>query len=199
MTKKSTRGSSPEKENVHDQAETSEKAGKTEPVNGREAEEKETAAEPGEEASAQPSLELQLSEWKDKYLRLSADFDNYRKRTLREKMDLAKTAGEGILLEIIHVMDDFDRAMQQIRDARDIEAVKTGIGLIYQKMNDFIRQHGVKEIESFHKEFNTDFHEAVTKLPVHEKKLKGKVVDVVQKGYTLHDKVIRYSRVVVGE
>ena len=139
------------------------------------------------------------NDFKDKYLRLSADFDNYRKRTLKEKMDLVKTASEETLVSILPVMDDFDRAMESIENAKDLEAVKQGIELIYNKFNDFLKTKGVQEIESMHEAFDTEFHEAVTKIPAENKKHKGKVVDVIQKGYRLHDKVIRYAKVVVGE
>lgn len=144
-------------------------------------------------------LEAALKEEKDKYLRLSADFDNYRKRTLKEKMDLAKLAGEEIFLKILPVLDDLDRALKSVQDASDLEAVKKGIQLIYSKFTDYLSQQGVKEIESLYQDFNTDLHEAVSQIPPPEKKLKGKVVDVVEKGYYLNDKVIRYSKVIIGE
>ncbi|HDJ34041.1 MAG TPA: nucleotide exchange factor GrpE [Bacteroidetes bacterium] len=156
-------------------------------------------AEKDKDKKKKPSVEENLADLQDKYLRLSAEFDNYRKRTLREKMELTKTAGEDILVQFLQVMDDFDRARELIRDARDVEAIKTGIELIYQKLKDFLRIRGVKEIEAIHQDFNTDYHEAVTKIPAPDEKLKGKVVDVVQKGYIMNDKVIRYSKVVVGE
>jgi molecular chaperone GrpE len=144
-------------------------------------------------------LETTLKEEKDKYLRLSADFDNYRKRTLKEKMDLAKLAGEEIFLKILPVLDDLDRALKSVQDASDLDAVKKGIQLIYSKFTDYLSQQGVKEIEALHQDFNTDLHEAVSQIPPPDKKLKGKVVDVVEKGYYLNDKVIRYSKVIIGE
>lgn len=139
------------------------------------------------------------NDFKDKYLRLSADFDNYRKRTLKEKMDLVKTAGEDTLIDILPVMDDFDRAMESINNAKDLDAVKTGMKLIHNKFSEFLKSKGVAEIDSLHNSFDTEFHEAVTKIPAENKKLKGKVVDVIQKGYMLHEKVLRYAKVVVGE
>jgi molecular chaperone GrpE len=139
------------------------------------------------------------NDFKDKYLRLSADFDNYRKRTLKEKMDLVKTAGENTLVDILPVMDDFDRAMESINNAKDLDAVKTGMKLIHNKFSEFLKSKGVAEIDSLHNSFDTEFHEAVTKIPAENKKLKGKVVDVIQKGYMLHEKVLRYAKVVVGE
>jgi molecular chaperone GrpE len=145
------------------------------------------------------SLEEKLAEVQDKYIRLSAEFDNYRKRTLREKMELSKYAGEELLMKIIPLMDDFDRALKHTDIATDCTAMKNGIDLIYVKFTEFLRQNGIKEIESLNSNFNVDLHEAVAKIPVSEDELKGKVVDVVQKGYYLQDKVLRFSKVVVGE
>jgi molecular chaperone GrpE len=144
-------------------------------------------------------LEAALTEEKNKYLRLSADFDNYRKRTLKEKMDLTKLAGEGIFQRILPVLDDLERALKSVQESSDLDAVKEGIQLIYGKFADYLGQQGVKEIEAMHQEFNTDLHEAVSKFPAPEKKLKGKVVDVIEKGYYLNEKVIRYSKVIIGE
>lgn len=140
-----------------------------------------------------------LAEINDKYVRLSAEFDNYRRRTLKEKMELTKTAGESLLLALLPVVDDFDRALAHIDEAKDIDALKEGIKLIYDKFNDYISQQGMKEIEAKEKEFDTDVHEAVTKIPAPTEEMKGKVIDCIEKGYTLHDKVIRFSKVVVGE
>lgn len=144
-------------------------------------------------------LESVLEEEKNKYLRLSAEFDNYRKRTLKEKMELTKQAGEEIFLKILPVLDDLERALVSVQESSDLEAVKEGIRLIYGKFSEYLLQQGIKEIDSLHKEFDTDLHEAVSKIPAPEKDLMGKVVDVVEKGYFLNDKVIRYSKVVIGE
>ncbi|MCK9208313.1 MAG: nucleotide exchange factor GrpE [Salinivirgaceae bacterium] len=140
-----------------------------------------------------------MSEINDKYLRLSAEFDNYRKRTLKEKLDLMKTAGGESMKDMLPVVDDFERAMLSIENATDIVAVKDGINLIYIKFKEFMKNKGMVEIEALHQEFNTDLHEALTKIPAPDENLKGKVVDVVQKGYKIEDKVIRYAKVVVGE
>ncbi|HUX97471.1 MAG TPA: nucleotide exchange factor GrpE [Bacteroidales bacterium] len=140
-----------------------------------------------------------LAEMQDKYIRLSAEFDNYRKRTLREKMDISKYAEENLLIKIIPLMDDFERALKHMEDASDCVAMKSGIDLIYGKFNEFLRQNGVKEIEALNSNFNVDIHEAVAKVPVPEEDQKGKVVDVILKGYYLQDKVLRFSKVVVGE
>ncbi|MEE4198970.1 MAG: nucleotide exchange factor GrpE [Bacteroidales bacterium] len=140
-----------------------------------------------------------LEEINDKYLRLAAEYDNYRRRTLKEKMELTKSAGEDILVNILPVMDDFERGLATIDKAKEVDAIKEGIHLIYNKFKEFLKQRGVKEIEASEKEFDTDLHEAVTKIPAPKDELKGKVVDVIEKGYLLNDKVIRYAKVVVGE
>jgi molecular chaperone GrpE len=151
------------------------------------------------EDSREESPLVKLAEMQDKYLRLSAEFDNYRRRTLKEKMDLTKTAGESLLVNLLPVMDDFERAMKVMENASDCKAMKDGIDLIYSKFREFLKQNGVKEIESDNCDFDTDLHDAVTKIPAPDKKLKGKVVDTIQKGYYLHEKVMRHSKVVIGE
>ncbi len=151
-----------------------------------------------DDSAKMKELQTALQEQKEKYLRLSADFDNFRKRTLREKIEMSKLAGEDIYTKILPVVDDLDRAMKSIDQAKDVNAVKEGMMLIYNKFKDYLKQQGVKEIEAMHKVFDTDFHEAVTQIPAESKKLKGKVVDVIEKGYLLNDKVIRYSKVVIG-
>lgn len=140
-----------------------------------------------------------LIELNDKYLRLSAEFDNYRKRTLKEKMELTRTGGEKVLANLLPVVDNLERALQSVRQAADIEAIKLGIELIHQNFVEFLKQNGVQEIECLNQEFDSDIHDAITKIPAPEPELKGKVVDVIQKGYYLHDRVIRYARVVVGD
>jgi len=145
------------------------------------------------------AVEEKLADMQDKYIRLSAEFDNYRKRTLREKMELSKYASEDMLLKIIPLMDDFERALQHMDTSTDSGAMKNGIDLIYLKFSEFLKQNGIKEIEALNCDFNVDLHEAVSKVSVAENDLKGKVVDVVLKGYYLQDKVLRFSKVVVGE
>jgi molecular chaperone GrpE len=159
----------------------------------------ETEAEEKEEPKKELTAEEKLAELQDRYLRLSAEYDNFRKRTLKEKIDLQKIANENLLQAILPVADDFDRAMQSVDEAKDIKAVKEGMKLISGKFAAFLNQQGVKEIEAVNKEFDTDLHEAITKIPAPSKKLKGKVVDVVQKGYFLNDKVLRFSKVIIGE
>jgi molecular chaperone GrpE len=143
--------------------------------------------------------EEKLAEMQDKYIRLSAEFDNYRKRTLREKMDLSKYAGEKFFLGILPIMDDFERALKHLDTTSDCAALKDGIEIIYGKFSDFLKQNGIKEIESLDSSFNVDLHDAVAKVPVEENEKKGKVVDVLLKGYYLQDKVLRHSKVAVGE
>jgi molecular chaperone GrpE len=155
--------------------------------------------EPAEEKNKEQELEEKLAELQDKYLRLSAEYDNYRKRTLREKVDLQEVIREDIFINILSVVDDLERAMLSVKDAKDIEAVKSGMELIYAKFSKYLSGQGVKEIDAIGKELDTDQHEAITKIPVDSKKKKGKVVDVVEKGYMLRDRVIRFAKVVIGE
>ncbi|MBE9468150.1 MAG: nucleotide exchange factor GrpE [Bacteroidetes bacterium] len=135
----------------------------------------------------------------DKYIRLAAEFDNYRKRTLKERIDIIKSAGEDIIINILPVVDDFERALGSMENSEDVAAVKEGVNIIYNKLVDYLKSCGVKEIDAINKDFDTDLHEAVTKIPAPEKKLKGKVVDVINKGYYLNDKIIRFPKVVIGE
>jgi molecular chaperone GrpE len=145
------------------------------------------------------SSDEKLAEMVDKYIRLSAEFDNYRKRTLREKIELTKSAGEGILKNLLPVMDDLERALKQMEFTKDVDATRSGIELIYNKFLLFLKQNGIIEIEAVNKDFNVDLHEAITKIPAPNESKKGKVIEVVEKGYFLNDKVMRYSKVVVGE
>ena len=144
------------------------------------------------------AVNAEAEEWKDKYLRLSAEFDNYRKRTLREKMELIESGGEDVIKSMLTVLDDFDRALAAMQSAGDVAAVREGVELISQKMRDALKAKGVSEIDAIGEALDTDLHEAVAKFPAGEEK-KGKIIDVAQKGYKLKDKVIRYAKVVVGE
>lgn len=140
-----------------------------------------------------------LAEISDKHLRLQAEFDNFRKRTMKEKADLIKSGGESVLINILPVVDDFERALASLKDLPDDDAGKIGTQLIYNKFSEFLKQNNVKEIEAINLDFNVDLHEAITKIPAPDETLKGKVVDVLQKGYLLNDKVIRFAKVVIGE
>jgi len=144
-------------------------------------------------------LETKLDEFTDRHLRLQAEFDNFRRRTVKEKAELIKSGGETVLTGILPIIDDFERAIDSMKEVADDDAGKQGTLLIYSKFKDFLKQNNVKEIDALHHEFDVDHHEALTKIPAPEKKLKGKVVDVIQKGYMLNDKVIRFAKVVVGE
>lgn len=144
-------------------------------------------------------LEEQLKNLNDKHLRLNAEFDNYRKRTLKEKMELTKTAGEHILTNILPVIDNFERAMSAMKDTDDLKATQQGVELIYNNFKEFLNKNGVKEIEVINQPFDTDLSEAITKIPATSEEQKGMVIDCTEKGYTLNDKVIRYAKVVVGE
>ena len=138
-------------------------------------------------------------EQKDKYLRLSAEFDNYRKRTLKEKAELILNGGEKSLGSILPVVDDFERAIKTMETATDVNAVKEGVELIYNKFMAVLAQNGVKVIETKDQPLDTDFHEAIAVIPAPSEAQKGKILDCVQTGYTLNDKVLRHAKVVVGE
>ncbi len=155
----------------------------------------------GQEEKAAPLKEMEekVAAVNEKYLRLSAEFDNYRKRTVKEKAELIKSAGEDLLSRILPVVDNFERALASIEKSDDVAALRQGVELIYNSFRDFLAQNGVKEIECMHADFNTDEQEAVTKIPAPSDELKGKVVDCIQKGYTLNGKVMRFAKVVVGE
>ena len=144
-------------------------------------------------------LKAQVEEQKDRYLRLSAEFDNYRKRTLKERADMLKTANGDTLSGMLPVLDDLERAMQSMEKATDVAAVREGVILIYNKLQELLKNKGIVEIDAMNQVFDTDLHEAITKIPAPTEDLKGKVVDVIQKGYKIDTKVIRYAKVVVGE
>ena len=160
--------------------------------------EKKKSGKKAEKKSKTEKLQEQYKELNDKYLRLSAEFDNYRKRCLKEKTDLIKSAGEDILVNILPVMDNFERAMKSMEENQDIDAVKEGINLIYGSFKDFLSQKGIKEIEAIGKELDTDKHEAISQIPAPKEEMKGKIIDTIEKGYELNGKIIRFAKVVVG-
>ena len=141
----------------------------------------------------------EIEEQKDKYLRLSAEFDNYRKRTMKEKAELILNGGEKSLSSILPVVDDFERAIKTMETATDVNAVKEGVELIYNKLMAVLAQNGVKVIETKDQPLDTDYHEAIAVIPAPSEAQKGKILDCVQTGYTLNDKVLRHAKVVVGE
>jgi len=147
---------------------------------------------------SEEEYQLKVNELNDKYLRLYSEFDNFRKRTFKEKIDLSRTASEDLIKELLPVLDDFDRAIASMSSTDNIEAIKEGEQLIHAKMKAIFASKGLQEIKSIGEDFNTDFHEAITSIPAPTEELKNKVVDEVQKGYTLHDKVIRFSKVITG-
>ena len=150
-------------------------------------------------AGSSISMEEKLAEANDKYMRLAAEFDNYRKRTLKERMDMMKYGGEDVISGLLPILDDLDRNAQAMETTEEIAIVREGISLIHNKLIQFLKQKGVAEIEAMGLALDTDNHDAVTTIPAPEKKLKGKIVDVIQKGYKLNDKIIRHAKVVVGE
>jgi molecular chaperone GrpE len=153
-----------------------------------------------EELSKQlEDLQQKYDELNNSYLRLHAEFDNFRKRTLKEKADLLKHGGERVLLDIISLIDDFERALAIFHEAEDKDAMLEGMDLIYGKFTNFLEQHGIKEIEAVGLPFDADRFEAVTTIPVQDESQKGMVVDCITKGYALNEKIIRFPKVIVGE
>jgi len=144
-------------------------------------------------------LKADLADQKDKYLRLMAEFENFRRRTAKERLDLIQTAGKDVIVSMLEVMDDCDRAEKQLNSADDISVQKEGIQLVFNKVRSTLQSKGVTPMESLHKDFNVELHEAITEIPVTDNKQKGKVVDEITKGYFLNDKIIRFAKVVVGK
>lgn len=159
----------------------------------------EVKEEPKEEKSDLEKAQEELAESKDKYLRMYSEFENFRRRTAKEKLDLVGTANEGLIVSLLSVLDDFERADKSMTDDADVKSVKEGVDLIYNKFKSILEQKGMKQIEvDKGSEFDVEFHEAITQIPAPEDDLKGKVVDVIEKGYQLNDKVIRFAKVVTG-
>ncbi|MEE1258865.1 MAG: nucleotide exchange factor GrpE [Paludibacteraceae bacterium] len=187
-----------EEQTVEATAETAEAAA-SETAETTDSEAEETAtAEPVDERDAKiAELEAQVAAQKDQYLRLYAEFDNYKKRTLKEKAELIQTAGKNVLEQMLPLIDDVERAMVSVQKADSVDGVKEGIDLIYSKFVKFLDSNNVKEIETVGLPFNTDFHEAVAQVPMGEDK-KGVVIDCTQKGYIMGEKVVRFAKVVIG-
>jgi molecular chaperone GrpE len=144
-------------------------------------------------------LEAELQEQKDKYLRLMAEFDNYRRRTSKERLELIQTAGKDVIVSMLDLLDDCDRAEKQLQSSDDIAVQKEGIQLVFNKLRSTMQSKGVKVMESIHEDFDVEKHEAITEIPAPTEDLKGKVIDDVIKGYYLNDKIIRFAKVVVGK
>ncbi|SDM67368.1 nucleotide exchange factor GrpE [Pedobacter antarcticus] len=156
------------------------------------------SAEPVVEISAEEQLKLDNAALNDKYLRLFAEFDNYKRRTQKERVELLQTAGKDVILTLLPILDDFDRANKAAENATDIASIREGVQLVHTKLKNTLAQKGLKEMESLNTVFNTDLHEGITNVPAPTEELKGKVIDELEKGYTLNDKVIRFAKVVVG-
>lgn len=144
-------------------------------------------------------LRSELDEQKDKYVRLFAEFDNYKRRSSKERIELIQTAGKEVIVSLLEVVDDCDRAEKQLQESNDLGQVKEGIQLVFNKFRKTLQAQGLKPMDSLHADFDVEKHEALTEIPVEDKKLRGKVVDVIQKGYYLNDKLIRFAKVVVGK
>ena len=144
-------------------------------------------------------LQQDLEEQKDKYLRLVAEFDNYKRRTSKERIEVIQTAGKEVITDLLDVLDDCDRAEKQLQTSDDITQIKEGIQLIFNKFRSKLQSKGLKAMESLNKDFDVEKHEAITEIPAPTKDLKGKVLDEVQKGYYLNDKIIRFAKVIVGK
>jgi molecular chaperone GrpE len=150
------------------------------------------------EESEMEKLQAELEEQKDKYLRLFAEFDNFRKRNAKERLELIHTAGKDVIISLLDVLDDCDRAEKQLQNSDNLEQLKEGVQLVFQKLRGALQSKGVKEMESTGKPFDVEQHEAVTEIPAPSEEMKGKVMDVIQKGYLMNDKIIRFAKVVVG-
>jgi molecular chaperone GrpE len=144
-------------------------------------------------------LKLDVEEQKQKFIRLYAEFDNFKRRNAKERVELIQTAGRDVIQSMLEVMDDCDRAEKQLQTSEDLQQIKQGIQLVFTKFRNTLQSKGVKEMKSIGDEFNPDVHEAITEIPVNDPTMVGKVVDEVEKGYTLNEKIIRYSKVVVGK
>ncbi len=165
----------------------------------KEESEKEINVDTSKETSNETTIKEINLDFKDKYIRLYSEFENYRKRTAREKIDIITNASENVLKEIIPVLDDFERAITNNEKVEDLSIIKEGFELIHNKMYKTLTNQGLKPMDSIGKSFDPDIHEAITKIPAPKNKMKGKVIDVIEKGYTLNEKVIRFAKVVIGE
>jgi molecular chaperone GrpE len=155
--------------------------------------------EPVENESELEKLKTELHEQKDKYVRLYAEFDNFRRRTAKEKIELIQTAGKDVITALLDVLDDCDRAEKQMQQSNDIDQLNEGTQLIFNKLRSILQARGLKPMDSVQTDFDVEKHDAITEIPAPTGKLKGKVIDEVQKGYYLNDKIIRHAKVVVGK
>jgi molecular chaperone GrpE len=148
--------------------------------------------------SIEDKLKAEATEWNNKYLRLYAEFDNFKRRTSKERLELLQIAGKDVISDLLTVLDDFERAQKSIETATDILSVKEGVTLVQHKLKSILTQKGLKEMESIGKEFDADLHEGITSIPAPSSDLKGKILDELEKGYLLNDKVIRFAKVIIG-
>lgn len=155
--------------------------------------------EPIEDENEIEKLQKEITDWKDKYLRQVAEFDNFRKRNAKERLELIQTAGKEIITELLDVLDDSERAQKQLETSTDTKEIKQGVSLVFNKLRNTLQSKGLKAMETLKTEFNPDLHEAITEIPAPSENLKGKVIDEITKGYYLNDKIIRHAKVVVGK
>lgn len=168
-------------------------------VTGQSSPEQDNVGEVSDQLSEIEKLETEVAEQKDKYIRLMAEFDNYKRRTSKERIDLIQTAGKDIIVSLLDVLDDCDRAEKQMQDENNPDLIKEGAFLVFNKFRSIMQSKGVKSLESMDKDFDVEQHEAIAEIPASNPKHSGKVVDEVQKGYLLNDKLIRHAKVVVGK
>ena len=152
-----------------------------------------------ETGDAAEKIQAELADMKDKYLRLMAEFDNFKRRNAREKEELRQTAGKDVIQDLLSVLDDMDRATRQMEKSNDAENIKEGVILVFNKLRLSLQQKGLKKMESLHQDFDADLHEAITEIPAGDEKMQGKVMDEIEPGYYLNDKIIRHAKVVVGK
>ena len=155
--------------------------------------------EPVEAENETDRLQKELADWKDKYVRQIAEFDNFRKRNAKERLELIQTAGKEVIKDLLDVLDDCDRAQKQLETSEDLKVIKEGVSLVFNKLRNVLTSKGLKPMETIKTDFNPDLHEAITEIPAPSEELKDKVVDEVTKGYYLNDKLIRHAKVVVGK
>jgi len=189
---------------VNEETETAESNKETieeamEKLSAEVAEEKAEETETVEEKNPLAEKDAIIEDLKDKHLRLSAEFDNYRKRTFKEKADIIRNGGEKVITSLLPVLDDMERALENMEKAKDVDSLLEGIQLIYQKYMKALNENGVKQVETKNNKFDTDYHEAIAMVPAPEGVEKGVIVDCVQNGYTLNEKVIRHAKVVVAQ
>lgn len=152
-----------------------------------------------EELNELDALKKEIEEQKEKFIRLYADFDNFKRRNAKERVELIQTAGKEVIQSMLEVLDDCERAEKQMNQSTDLKQIREGIGLVFSKFRNILQSRGLKEMKSIGETFNPDFHEAITEISVQDENMKGKIVDEVEKGYTLNDKIIRFSKVVIGK